>query len=58
MSPIESVPEDQRDPDQVIRDAQLEMEQAKAVYDAAYANWVQLMEASGRKIIEAPRRWK
>jgi hypothetical protein len=57
VSPLEFIPEDQRDPDQVIRDAQLEMEHAKAAYDAAYANWVQLMEAHGREIAEPVRRW-
>jgi hypothetical protein len=58
MTPVEHIPESDRDPEQVIRDAQTEMENAKAAYEAARDTWLELMRAAGHPVHEPKPRWQ
>jgi hypothetical protein len=57
VSPLEFIPEDQRDPEQVIRDAQLEMDVARELYEAKRDRWVELKRQAGHIIHEPVPRW-
>ena len=57
MSPIETIPENERDPEAVIRDAETIMEQARVAYEQAREHWLELNAQAGHPISQQPARW-
>jgi hypothetical protein len=57
MTPVEIIPEDERDPEAVIRDAETIMEQARVAYEQAREYWLELNAKAGHPVDERPARW-